>query len=67
MKRTARSLPGTNTIVRYLVNDDPALYAKSREFFDKVKDGGARAVVFEQSEGTWRLVSRDPKVSVEDV
>ncbi len=47
MKKGARSLPDTNTIVRYLVNDDPDLYAKARQFFDKVKDGEARAVVLE--------------------
>lgn len=47
MKKTARSLPDTNTIVRYLVSNDPALYAKAREFFDKVKNGGAKAVILE--------------------
>lgn len=47
MKKPARSLPDTDTIVRYLVSDDPALYAKDREFFDKVKNGGARAVILE--------------------
>ncbi|MBI4287111.1 MAG: PIN domain-containing protein [Chloroflexi bacterium] len=47
MKKEARSLPDTNTIVRYLVSDDPALYARAKEFFDKVKEGGARAVILE--------------------
>jgi predicted nucleic acid-binding protein len=47
VKKTARSLPDTNTIVRYLVSDDPALYTKAKEFFDKVKNGGARAVILE--------------------
>ena len=47
MKKAARSLPDTNTIVRYLVSDDPVLYAKAREFFDKVKNGAARAIILE--------------------
>lgn len=47
MKRAARSLPDTNTIVRYLVSDDPALYAKAKEFFDKVKNGDERAIILE--------------------
>lgn len=45
MKKPARSLPDTNTIVRYLVADDPALHAKAKEFFDKVKHGGVKAVI----------------------
>ncbi|MHB8881940.1 MAG: PIN domain-containing protein [Thermodesulfovibrionales bacterium] len=47
MKKTSRSLPDTNTIVRYLVADDPTLHAKAREFFEKVKNGGARAAILE--------------------
>jgi predicted nucleic-acid-binding protein len=47
VKKPARSLPDTNTIVRYLVEDDPALYAKAKEFFDKVKHGGVKAVILE--------------------
>ena len=47
MKKPARSLPDTNTIVRYLVADDPALHEKAKEFFDKVKHGGAKAVILE--------------------
>lgn len=47
MKKPARSLPDTNTIVRYLVNDNPALYVKAKEFFDKVKNGGLKAVILE--------------------
>jgi predicted nucleic acid-binding protein len=37
----------TNTIVRYLVADDPALHEKAKEFFDKVKHGGFKAVILE--------------------
>jgi len=46
VKRPARSLPDTNIIVRYLVAE-PALYAKAKEFFDKVKNGGVRVVILE--------------------
>ena len=47
MKKLVRSLPDTNIIVRYLVRDDPALYAKAKEFFDKVKNGDVKAVILE--------------------
>lgn len=47
MKRPARSLPDTNAIVRYLVGDDPALHEKAKEFFDGVRNGGAKAVILE--------------------
>ncbi|OGW59010.1 MAG: hypothetical protein A2V83_05865 [Nitrospirae bacterium RBG_16_64_22] len=47
MKRPARSLPDTNAIVRYLVADDPALHEKAKEFFDGVRNGGAKAVILE--------------------
>lgn len=47
MKRTTRSLPDTNTIIRYLINDDHALHSKAKEFFDKVKNGSDRAVILE--------------------
>jgi len=47
VKKPARSLPDTNTIVRYLVADNPALHEKAKEFFDKVKHGGVKAVILE--------------------
>jgi predicted nucleic acid-binding protein len=47
VKRPARSLPDTNTIIRYLVADDPSLHNKAKEFFDKVKSGGLKAVILE--------------------
>ncbi len=47
MKKPARSLPDTNTIVRYLVADDPALHGKAKDFFDKVKHGEVKAVILE--------------------
>lgn len=47
MKKPAGSLPDTNTIIRYLVADSPALYAKAKDFFDKVKHGSVKAVILE--------------------
>jgi predicted nucleic acid-binding protein len=47
VKKPSKNLPDTNVIVRYLVKDDPALYKKAKEFFDKVKSGGQRAVILE--------------------
>ena len=46
MRREARSLPDTNVIVPYLVNDDPELYKKAKSFFDDVKNGSNNAVFF---------------------
>jgi predicted nucleic-acid-binding protein len=47
VRKPARSLPDTNTIVRYLVKDDLALYTKAKDFFDKVKNGSEKAVILE--------------------
>lgn len=47
MKKPARSLPDTNTIIRYLLNDDPQLYLKAKKFFEDVKNGEAKAVILE--------------------
>lgn len=47
MKRAAKSLPDTNIIIRYLVADEPDQYAKAKDFFDKVRNGGVRAVILE--------------------
>lgn len=47
MRKPARSLPDTNTIVRYLVKDNITLYTKAKDFFDKVKDGSEKAVILE--------------------
>ena len=47
MKKPATSLPDTNTIIRYLVNDEPLLYARAKGFFEKVKNGEAKAVILE--------------------
>jgi predicted nucleic-acid-binding protein len=45
--RLARSLPDTNVIVRYLVKDDLPLYGKAKDFFDRIKNGTAKAVILE--------------------
>ena len=47
MKKQAKSLPDTNTIIRYLVKDDINLYKKAKEFFDKVREGSTKAVILE--------------------
>lgn len=47
MKRPERSLPDTNTIIRYLTRDDEPLYVKAKEFFDKVKNGSAKVILIE--------------------
>ncbi len=47
MKRPAKSLPDTNTIVRYLVRDDIGLYEKAEAFFNNVKNGNQKAVILE--------------------
>jgi len=47
VKRPARSLPDTNTVIRYLIADEPALHSKAKEFFDKVINGGVKAVILE--------------------
>jgi predicted nucleic-acid-binding protein len=47
VRKPIRSLPDTNTIVRYLVKDDLVLYTKTKDFFDKVKNGSEKAVILE--------------------
>ncbi len=47
MKKPGKSLPDTNAIIRYLIRDEEPLYLKAKEFFDKVKNGSARAVIIE--------------------
>ncbi len=42
-----RTLPDTNTIIRYLVKDNTKLYSKSKELFDKVRDGVEKAIILE--------------------
>jgi predicted nucleic-acid-binding protein len=47
VKKPEKSLPDTNTIIRYLVKDDLALYSKAKDFFDRVKNGSVKAVILE--------------------
>ncbi len=47
MKKTNVSLPDTNVIVRYLVDDEHALFARAKTFFDKVKQGVEKAILLE--------------------
>jgi predicted nucleic-acid-binding protein len=47
MKKPGKSLPDTNTIIRYLVRDDEPLYLQAKDFFDKVKTGSVKAVIIE--------------------
>lgn len=47
MKKPARSYPDTDIIVRYLVRDNERLYEKAKSYFDKVQDGGEKAVILE--------------------
>jgi len=47
MKKPAKNLPDTNTIIRYLTKDNEILYAKAKDFFDNVKNGSSRAIIIE--------------------
>jgi predicted nucleic-acid-binding protein len=47
MRKPERSLPDTNVLIRYLTRDNEPLYARAKEYFDKVKDGSSRAVIIE--------------------
>jgi len=47
MKKDDVHLPDTNVIVRYLVNDDPALFMRAQSFFDKVRQGERKAALLE--------------------
>ena len=47
MKKPVKNLPDTNIIIRYLTRDVESLFIKAKDFFDKVKDGNAKAIVLE--------------------
>jgi len=47
MTKPETNLPDTNVIIRYLTRDVEALYARAKAFFDKVKDGRAKAIILE--------------------
>ena len=47
MKRSDRVLPDTNTILRYLLNDEPILAEQARVFWEDVREGRTQAVMTE--------------------
>jgi predicted nucleic-acid-binding protein len=47
VKKTNISLPDTNVIVRYLVDDEHSLFARAKTFFDKIKQGSEKAILLE--------------------
>ena len=47
MRDPAKKLPDTNTILRYLLADEPNLYEKAAELFEKVRTGEEKAVILE--------------------
>ena len=47
MKKPVRSLPDTNILIRHLTRDVESLYARAKEFFDKVREGSAKAIILE--------------------
>lgn len=47
MRRHVNSLPDTNTIVHYLVKDEPNLFKRAKDFFDQVKSGSEKAIILE--------------------
>lgn len=47
MTELAKKLPDTNVILRYLLEDEPQLYKKAGEFFEKVRLGEEKALILE--------------------
>ena len=47
MTELSRKLPDTNTIIRYLLGDDPPLSAKASVFFEKVRVGKEKVLILE--------------------
>lgn len=47
MKDPAKRLPDTNTILRYLLGDEPRLYEKAAKIFEKVRTGEEKVVILE--------------------
>ena len=47
MSSSAKKLPDTNTIIRYLTKDEPSLYEKASVFFESVLAGDEKAVILE--------------------
>lgn len=47
MKDPAKRLPDTNTILRYLLGDEPRLYEKAAKVFEKVRTGEEKVIILE--------------------
>jgi len=47
VKDPAKRLPDTNTILRYLLGDEPRLYEKAAKVFEKVRTGEEKVVILE--------------------
>lgn len=47
MKKPAKKLPDTNTILRYLLKDNIQLYEESSKLFEKVKVGDEKIIILE--------------------
>lgn len=47
MSGQAKKLPDTNTILRYLLNDNRGLFEKAEMFFERVRVGGEKALILE--------------------
>lgn len=47
MTGSGKKLPDTNTILRYLLKDNPAQYSMASSFFEKVRMGDEKAVILE--------------------
>lgn len=47
MKKPTRNLPDTNVLIRYLLKDVEPLFTKSKELFDRVREGGTKVVILE--------------------
>lgn len=47
MTEAARKLPDTNVILRYLLEDEPQLYKKASDFFEKIRIGEEKAIILE--------------------
>ena len=47
MKKSDVFLPDTNTLLRYLLNDEPGLFARARDFWEEVREGRRKAVLTE--------------------
>lgn len=47
MKNPVRILPDTNTILRYLLEDEPGLYQRAARVFEKLRTGEEKALILE--------------------